>query len=96
MNSRFLYALLLILASLVLVAPQVAVADKCAEHVPTTCIGCHNTDEICVKLGNSEKEWKAIILWMIDNGAELEDEEVEPLVKCFSTPSAGAKVACNK
>lgn len=96
MTRRFRFVLLLILVNLVFLAPGLAVADKCAEHVPTTCIGCHNTDEICVRLGNSEKEWKAIILWMIDNGAELEDDEVEPLVKCFSTPSAGAKSACNK
>ena len=96
MINRSQGMLAVVLVNLLLLAPQTAIADKCAEHVPTTCIGCHNTDEICVRLGNSEKEWKAIILWMIDNGAELEDDEVELLVKCFSLPSAGAKGACNK
>ena len=76
-------------------SPVVA-GDICEESINTVCIGCHNTDDVCANLGASEKIWKDLLDWMVDNGAELEDDVLEAMVKCFSEPSAGAKAACGK
>ncbi len=77
------------------ISPVLA-GDLCEESTNTVCIGCHNADRVCENLGASEKTWKDILEWMVANGAELEEDELEELIKCFSEPSAGAKAACGK
>lgn len=85
-----------LLVGMLFSASPVLAGDICAESIDTICIGCHNTDRVCENLGVSEKTWKELLVWMVANGAELEDDEVAALVKCFSEPSAGAKAACGK
>ena len=69
---------------------------ECAKLLTTVCNDCHNTDRVCNSMGGSEKKWKAILDWMISNGAELEKEEVTLLGNCLTEPYEEAKKACNK
>ena len=88
--------LMSLMTFMVFFSSSVLAGDICEESINTICIGCHNTDRVCESLGASEKTWKAVLDWMVSNGAELEDDELEAMVKCFSEPSAGAKAACGK
>jgi hypothetical protein len=92
MNTRIM--LISLLVFMVSFISPVLAGDLCEESINTVCIGCHNTDAVCENLGASEKTWKDILDWMVANGAELEEDEIETMIKCFSEPSAGAKAAC--
>lgn len=95
MDMKIIPLVALLVCTVFLSSPVVA-GDICEESVNTVCIGCHNSDRVCESLGASEKTWQAVLDWMVSNGAELEDDEIEAMVKCFSAPSAGAKAACGK
>ncbi|MEN8135112.1 MAG: hypothetical protein ABFS18_06190 [Thermodesulfobacteriota bacterium] len=95
MARKIILLVSLLIGTVCFISPVVA-ADMCEENINTVCIGCHNTDDVCENLGASEKTWKDILEWMVANGAELEEDEIETMVKCFSEPSAGAKAACGK
>ena len=78
-------------------ATQVSWAEgQCTKLLNTVCNDCHNTDRVCESMGGPEKKWKAIIDWMISNGAELEDDEKSLLVNCLTEPFEEAKKACGK
>ena len=95
MNMKIIM-LMSLMTFMVFFSSSVLAGDICEESINTVCIGCHNTDDVCKNLGESEKIWKDLLDWMVANGAELEDDELEALIKCFSEPSAGAKAACGK
>ena len=69
---------------------------KCNKLLETVCNDCHNTDRVCDAIGGTQKKWKALIDWMISNGAELEDDEKVLLIDCLSEPFDEAKKACGK
>jgi hypothetical protein len=69
---------------------------QCAQLLTTVCNDCHNTDRVCASMGGPEKKWKAILDWMISNGAELEKEEKSLLLDCLTEPYDEAKKACGK
>lgn len=69
---------------------------QCTQLLNTVCNDCHNTDRVCESMGGPEKKWKAILDWMISNGAELEDEEKGLLLDCLTEPYDEAKKACGK
>ena len=69
---------------------------QCSQLLNTVCNDCHNTDRVCDAMGGSEKKWKAILDWMISNGAELEEDEVALLVNCLTEPYEEARKACGK
>ena len=69
---------------------------QCTKLLTTVCNDCHNTDRVCESMGGSEKKWKAILDWMISNGAELEDDEKSLLINCLTEPFEEAKKACGK
>ena len=69
---------------------------QCTQLLTTVCNDCHNTDRVCESMGGSEKKWKAILDWMISNGAELEDDEKSLLLNCLTEPFEEAKKACGK
>jgi hypothetical protein len=69
---------------------------QCTQLLNTVCNDCHNTDRVCDSMGGPEKKWKAILDWMISNGAELEKEEITLLVNCLTEPFEEAKKACGK
>lgn len=79
-----------------IVLPVAAVAGQCGEVLEKVCIGCHQSDKFCARLGASEKEWRGVLKLMVANGAELEEEEVAPLVACLSEPAAGARALCDR
>lgn len=79
-----------------IVLPDAGVAGQCGEVLEKVCIGCHQSDKFCARLGASEKEWRGVIKLMVANGAELEKEEVTPLVACLSEPTAGARAVCGR
>lgn len=94
--SRNIVALLIVTVVMLFFVSPVLAEDICEESVTTVCIGCHNADRVCDNLGLSEKTWKNLLDWMVSNGAELEEDTVAEMVKCFSQPSAGVKAACGK
>ena len=69
---------------------------QCTKLLNTVCNDCHNTDRVCDSMGGPEKKWKAILDWMISNGAELEDDEKTLLLNCLTEPFEEAKKACGK
>ena len=69
---------------------------QCTQLLNTVCNDCHNTDRVCDSMGGPEKKWKAILDWMISNGAELEEEEISLLLNCMTEPYEEAKKACGK
>lgn len=69
---------------------------QCTQLLNTVCNDCHNTDRVCDSMGGSEKKWKAILDWMISNGAELEKDEKTLLLNCLTEPFEEAKKACGK
>jgi hypothetical protein len=69
---------------------------QCTKLLTTVCNDCHNTDRVCDSMGGPEKKWKAILDWMISNGAELEEEEIALLLDCMTEPYEEAKKACGK
>ena len=69
---------------------------QCTELLTTVCNDCHNTDRVCESMGGTEKKWKAIIDWMISNGAELEDDQRTLMINCLMEPYDEAKAVCSK
>ena len=69
---------------------------QCKELLTTVCNDCHNTDRVCESMGGTEKKWKAIIDWMISNGAELEDDQRTLMINCLMEPYDEAKAVCSK
>ena len=69
---------------------------QCSELMTTVCNDCHNTDRVCESMGGPEKKWKAIIDWMISNGAELSDDQQTLLINCLTEPYEEAKKVCGK
>lgn len=69
---------------------------QCTKLLTTVCNDCHNTERVCDSMGGPEKKWKAILDWMISNGAELEEEEITLLLNCMTEPFEEAKKACGK
>lgn len=88
-------ALLVMVGGFVSPAP-VGAAGQCGEMLEKVCIGCHQSDKFCDRLGAPEKEWRGVLKLMIANGAELEKDEIEPLVICLSEPAEGARKVCGK
>lgn len=76
--------------------PVAGVSGQCGEMLEKVCIGCHQSDKFCARLGASEKEWRGVLKLMVANGAELEKDEVAPLVACLSEPAAWAKAVCGR
>lgn len=92
-GKYFAFGSLLLLGFIV--APGlVDAAGPCEEVLAKVCIGCHQSDKFCTRLGASEKEWRGVLKLMVANGAELEKEEVAPLAACLSGPAAGALAVC--
>lgn len=86
---------ILLLGMFFVVSPVMA-DDICVENFNSLCIGCHNTDRVCEKLGSSENEWAGILKWMVDMGAEIESDDITAMSQCFSAPSPGVKAACRQ
>lgn len=70
--------------------------QPCGEVLTKYCIGCHEADRFCERLGGGEKEWRALLKRMVANGAELEKGDMEPLAACLSEPAEGARKVCGK
>lgn len=73
-----------------------AEVQPCGEVLARYCIGCHEADRFCERLGGGEKEWRALLKRMVANGAELEKGDLEPLAACLSEPAEGARKVCGK
>jgi cytochrome c5 len=69
---------------------------ECKKLLTTVCNDCHNTDRVCESMGGTEKKWKAIIDWMISNGAELSDDQQTLMINCLMEPYDEAKSICTK
>ena len=69
---------------------------QCKELLTTVCNDCHNTDRVCESMGGTEKKWKAIIDWMISNGAEMSDDQRTLMINCLMEPYEEAKAVCGK
>lgn len=86
-------ALLIVLLS---TAGPARAEGQCAKLMNSICLGCHNQDRFCERLGATENQWRSLLKWMIANGAELEDDEVNLLVGCLSEPADEAKKTCGR
>lgn len=73
-----------------------AAEGQCAELLGSVCIGCHDSERVCAKIGGPEKKWVGLLKWMIANGAELEEEDKTLLINCMTEPYAEAKAFCGK
>lgn len=89
------WALLVMVGGIVSPVP-VGAAGPCGEVLEKVCIGCHQSDRFCARLGAPEKEWRGLLKLMIANGAELDKEDLGPLAACLSEPAEGAKRVCGK
>jgi hypothetical protein len=93
-KNFFLVAVIVLLSALG--TAKANAEGQCKELLTTVCNDCHNTDRVCESMGGPEKKWKAIIDWMISNGAELSDEQQSLLVNCLTEPYEEAKKVCGK
>lgn len=97
MGWRFSMPLaLLVLGGMVLVPAQSGAGVACGEVLEKACIGCHESDRFCGRLGAPEKELRALLKRMVANGAELEKDEFDALAACLSEPAEGARMVCGK
>lgn len=88
-------ALLVMVGGFVSPAP-VGAAGQCGELLEKVCIGCHQSDRFCTRLGAPEKEWRGLLKLMVANGAELDKEDLGPLAACLSEPAEQARKVCAK
>lgn len=82
-------------------SPQPATAaeaepTQCDQIVKAKCLSCHSETRICyrVKKGKSTRAWKKTVKYMIRNGAQVNDAELEQLTNCLSTPDKGLREYC--
>ncbi|NTV12703.1 MAG: hypothetical protein HGA96_02020 [Desulfobulbaceae bacterium] len=75
---------------------SVAAGGPCGEVLEKVCIGCHEKERFCERLGAPEKEWRALVKRMIANGAELEKDDIGVLAVCLSESAAEVKKVCGK
>lgn len=87
---------LLVVAAGIIVPGTAGAGEQCGELLKKICVGCHESDRFCERLGAPDKEWQALIKRMVSNGAELEKNEVGPLTACLSGPGADVKKFCGK
>lgn len=87
---------LLVMAGVIVSPVAAGATGSCGELLEKVCIGCHQSDRFCTRLGVPEKEWRGLLKLMIANGAELDKEDVGPLAICLSEASAEAKKVCGK
>lgn len=90
------FGALLLGAGIVVSAAPATAAGPCKEVLQKVCIGCHESDRFCGRLGGSEKEWRGLLKLMVANGAELEKDEVAPLAACLSGPAEEARQVCGR
>ena len=96
MKTRILVSGVMVLLIWLAAAGSARAEGQCAALMNSVCLGCHDRDKFCDRLGPTEKQWQSLMKWMIANGAELEEDEVKLLVGCLSEPSEEAKKACGK
>ncbi len=77
-------------------AGSVRAEDQCTVLINSVCLGCHDRDRFCARLGSTEKQWQALIKWMIANGADLKEDQAKQLAGCLSEPTEEARKACGK
>lgn len=95
-RRNFIIAAIVVSISLCSTFISYAKEGQCTQLLTTVCNDCHNTDRVCDAMGGPEKKWKAILDWMISNGAELEEEEITLLLNCLTEPFEEAQKVCNK
>ena len=97
MTAKLLLATAVAMLPAILASPAPIRAEgQCAKLMNSICLGCHNQDKFCERLGATEKQWQSLIKWMIANGADLEKDEVDLLVSCLSEPADEAKKTCGR
>ena len=73
-------------------APPEAV---CSDIIDAKCVSCHYKTRICDALGTkSVRKWQKTLKFMIKQGAELTDDELNKLLACLSTLPAGSDIVC--
>jgi hypothetical protein len=81
-TTMFKYSLILIL--LLVSIPTAFAAEVSPEDIlETRCTVCHNLD-VVLKARKNKAEWESTINRMISNGAQLNDDEKEALIKYLS------------
>jgi hypothetical protein len=81
-TTMFRYSLILILLSAFI--STASAADISPEDLlETRCTVCHNLD-VVLKAKKNRAEWESTINRMISNGAQLNNEEKEVLIKYLS------------
>lgn len=68
----------------------------CASLVNAKCTRCHYKTRICAALGTkSISKWGKTINFMVNQGADLTDEERQKIVACLSSLPQNSEVVCN-
>lgn len=95
MKTAGLGALLIVVGAMFMAIPARA-GGPCGDVLEKVCVGCHERDRFCERLGAPDKELRALIKRMVANGAELEKDDIALLAACLSEPAAAAKELCGK
>jgi cytochrome c5 len=81
-TKMFKYSLILIFLS-VFISTAFAAEVSPKDILENRCTVCHNLD-VVLKAKKNNAEWESTINRMISNGAQLNDEEKEALIKYLS------------
>jgi len=91
------FSLFILVVFLIFIVNALSVSAKdnrCAPLFNMNCAECHELARGCGLLGESPKEWKELLEFMEEMGADIPEEEQALLIDCLSKPDDTIKEAC--
>lgn len=68
----------------------------CSSMINAKCTRCHYKTRICDALGTkSVRQWKKSTTFMVKQGAELTEDELNKVVACLNSLPQGSQVVCD-
>ena len=102
---RSFFVVTFVIAGLCATYPVYAEEENCVSLLTGRCEQCHYLTRVCQKVdkerskkswfGGPEGSWKKIMKSMVKQGAKLNKDEEELLVKCLSKPGPDVLEICH-
>jgi len=91
------FSLLILVVFLLFIVNALSVSaedNRCEPLFTSNCAECHELDRGCELLGQSPKEWKELLEFMEEMGADIPEDEQTLLLDCLGKPDDTIKAAC--
>ncbi len=96
MACKYLFAITVFMWIISVNAAVFSAGKDCSTLLKRACLECHEKENYCNKIGESEAFWRATLTEMVDNGAEISDLEEKELFTCLTDSGDTLKKICQE